>query len=343
MDRHLADYFARPSFVGKNSRPPCEANSSPFPAPQPPRRRRDLRLSPISGMVRIRGGHTDPSASREARPSASAPQDPSQLRHQLGMNHFSPLHPSIHRIPPKRVRTSGLEETSSQALIDSQVLADTQRPSGIDPEVIIKRPMVIAPSILGNSDCRARPFHSELYFNMEAMRQQSNLRDSVAMDFYQSMTTQGAQSPTTIRFSIDGHQSILEARHIRIQSSSDSGSPYLSETWSSFYREGLLEIHSCYHMGYPTEPHLECRHYCREHFTLGQWTQLAEKNPMESAPEAAPLRLVSPVPAQPDQAQQDEHPTKSIPSTPTTPSMPQAAFTDPSATPPIPPVAPPPS
>ena len=36
----------------------------------------------------------------------------------------------------------------------------------------------------------------------------------VAMDFYQSMTTQGAQSPTTIHFSIDECQGILEARHI---------------------------------------------------------------------------------------------------------------------------------
>ena len=36
----------------------------------------------------------------------------------------------------------------------------------------------------------------------------------VAMDFYQSMTTQGTQSPTTIRFSIDECQGILEARHI---------------------------------------------------------------------------------------------------------------------------------
>ena len=36
----------------------------------------------------------------------------------------------------------------------------------------------------------------------------------VAMDFYQSMTTQGAQSPTTICFSIDKCQGILEARHI---------------------------------------------------------------------------------------------------------------------------------
>ena len=34
------------------------------------------------------------------------------------------------------------------------------------------------------------------------------------MNFYQSMTTQGAQSPTAIHFSIDGRQGILEARHI---------------------------------------------------------------------------------------------------------------------------------
>ena len=34
------------------------------------------------------------------------------------------------------------------------------------------------------------------------------------MDFYQSMTTQGVQSSTAIRFSIDGCQGILEARHI---------------------------------------------------------------------------------------------------------------------------------
>ena len=36
----------------------------------------------------------------------------------------------------------------------------------------------------------------------------------VTIDFYQSMTTQGAQSLTAIHFSIDGRQGILEARHI---------------------------------------------------------------------------------------------------------------------------------
>ena len=96
--------------------------------------------------------------------------------------------------------------------------------------------MVTAHLIEGNSNCRAKPFHSELYFDIEAMRQQSKLWDSfgllqryhleclmipreffyprVAMDFYQSMTTQGAQSPIAIHCSIDGRQSILEARHI---------------------------------------------------------------------------------------------------------------------------------
>ena len=36
----------------------------------------------------------------------------------------------------------------------------------------------------------------------------------VWMDFYQSMTTQGAQNSTAIRFSINERQGILEARHI---------------------------------------------------------------------------------------------------------------------------------
>ena len=36
----------------------------------------------------------------------------------------------------------------------------------------------------------------------------------VALDFYQSMTTRGVPSPTSIHFTIDGHHGILEARHI---------------------------------------------------------------------------------------------------------------------------------
>ena len=61
-----------------------------------------------------------------------------------------------------------------------------------------------------------------------------------------------------------------------------------------------LLCHILEHMGYPTEPHLERRHHCREHFTLDQWTQLASKNPTKSIPEAAPHRPASPVPTQAD-------------------------------------------
>ena len=57
----------------------------------------------------------------------------------------------------------------------------------------------------------------------------------------------------------------------------------------------ILLCHILEHMGYPTEPHLELRHHCREHFTLDQWTQLVERNSAKSAPEAALPRLVPPV------------------------------------------------
>ena len=35
-----------------------------------------------------------------------------------------------------------------------------------------------------------------------------------------------------------------------------------------------LLCHILEHMGYPTEPHLERHHHCREHFTLHKWTHL---------------------------------------------------------------------
>ena len=71
--------------------------------------------------------------------------------------------------------------------------------------------MLTQPPIEGNLDCRARPFHSELYFDTTTFQLRSELAQSfhllrryhmerlltprdffyprVAMDFYQSMTT----------------------------------------------------------------------------------------------------------------------------------------------------------
>ena len=209
----------------------------------------------ISGMARIRGDHTNPSVSREQRSRAfplqdsthqastvpsfegAVPSSPPQRRYATRRQSTSPLpEPLVCRIPPKRARTSGPGESSRHSLPDPQAPTNSQRPFGISPKAIIKRPMVTAPPIEGNSNCKARPFHSELYFDIEAMRRHPKLQDSfgllqryhleslmtpkeffyprVAMDFYQSMTTQGAQSPTVINFSIDGHQGIFETRHI---------------------------------------------------------------------------------------------------------------------------------
>ena len=88
---------------------------------------------------------------------------------------------------------------------------ESQIPSGMTPEVVIRRPMVTQPPIEGNLDCRARPFHSELCFDTTIFRLQPELGDSfhmlqryhmkhlltprdffyprIALDFYQSMTT----------------------------------------------------------------------------------------------------------------------------------------------------------
>ena len=115
-------------------------------------------------------------------------------------------------------------------------LSESQIPSGIAREVLIRRPMLTQPPIEGNLDCQARPFHYELYFDTATFKLQPELADSfhllrryrmkhlltprdffypkVAMDFYQSMTTKQVRDPTLIHFTIDGRHGILGVRHI---------------------------------------------------------------------------------------------------------------------------------
>ncbi|KAL6325710.1 hypothetical protein AAG906_023594 [Vitis piasezkii] len=90
-------------------------------------------------------------------------------------------------------------------------LPEPQIPAEIAPEEVIRRPMLTQPPIEGNLDCRARPFHSELCFDIAAFQVRPELTQSfnllrrhhmehlltprdffyprIAMDFYQSMTT----------------------------------------------------------------------------------------------------------------------------------------------------------
>nr|CAN64582.1 hypothetical protein VITISV_032875 [Vitis vinifera] len=79
----------------------------------------------------------------------------------------SRLESSVHRTPTKRAKTSGPGELSRPSQPDPRAPVDSQRLSSMSPEAFIKRPMVTAPPIEGNLDCRAIPFHSELYFDLE--------------------------------------------------------------------------------------------------------------------------------------------------------------------------------
>ena len=149
----------------------------------------------ISNMARTKGAHTDSSPTRNPRPRVSFSRDlTSQAPKALAIPLFeggvpsnspqriyemrrpptmttSRLKSSVRRTPAKRVRTSGLGESSRPSQPDPRALIDSQLLLGMSLKAIIRRPMVIAPPIKGNLDCRARPFHSELYFDHEAMRQ----------------------------------------------------------------------------------------------------------------------------------------------------------------------------
>ncbi|RVW82129.1 Retrovirus-related Pol polyprotein from transposon opus [Vitis vinifera] len=137
---------------------------------------------------------------------------------------------------------------------------------GIPPETVIRRPMIAGPPIEGNLDCRDRSFHSETYFDIEALRQQPELRDSfrllqryhmehlltprqfyyprVVLDFYQSMTTRGLRNPTLIQFTIDGRQGAIGARHIA-EALRIPYEPVIQadfREWSSFSQSDMVRI-----------------------------------------------------------------------------------------------------
>ena len=126
--------------------------------------------------------------------------------------------------------------------------------------------MVTQPPIEGNLDCRARPFHSKLCFDIEAFRHQPELRDSfhllqkyhlehlialrdffypqVALDFYQSMTMHCVRDPTVIHFTIDGLHGILGARHIveALHIPYEPVSPADYREWAHFSQRDMVHI-----------------------------------------------------------------------------------------------------
>ena len=116
-------------------------------------------------------------------PVEDAPLSPSLRRYETRRPPTTPgasssrAKKSGSRLPKKKARVSAsidLSEPSSKPPSESQSFQlpaiKSQIPSGMTPEVVIRRPMVTQPPIESNLDCRARPFYSELCFDTTTLR-----------------------------------------------------------------------------------------------------------------------------------------------------------------------------
>ncbi|RVW25146.1 hypothetical protein CK203_117327 [Vitis vinifera] len=217
--------------------------------------------------------------------------------------------------------------------------------------------MIAGPPIEGNLDYRDRSFHSETYFDIEALRQQPELRDSFRL-------LQRPRNPTLIQFTIDGRQGAIGARHIA-EALRIPYEPVIQadfREWSSFSQSDMVRILSrgtstasvltrrelpsgmllidvllranifplqhkiLEHLGYPEEPRLERRRHCREDFSLDKWHHLTAYFAAQGAP-AVPAPPELPRDEQLPQAQQDEILTDTTPPAPaahTSVHMPEA-------------------
>ncbi|RVW11807.1 hypothetical protein CK203_089781 [Vitis vinifera] len=100
-------------------------------------------------------------------------------------------------------------------------------------------------------------------------------------------------------------------------------------------------------MGYPSQPHLERRHHCRELFTSESWTQFLDRSPMDQGipRPLAPAPPVSPAASVQTSPEQDPHTTEPSSSvlapvtcttdTPTPPVIPAPTYAESSAGPSI--------
>ena len=135
--------------------------------------------SPSSPMPRPQqstiGGATSPPVQDSAVPPSEG-GTPSQCRYPTRRPPTNPVTPAdqskrpVSRPPPKRTKFSGPGEPSQPPPVEPPT-EESQIPIGIPLETVIRRPMIAGPPIEGNLDCRARSFHSEIYFDIEALRQ----------------------------------------------------------------------------------------------------------------------------------------------------------------------------
>ena len=133
-----------------------------------------LSASPSSPTPRPQQATMGGAASPPIQAPAISPSErgtPSQRRYPTRRPPTEPVPPAdqpqrpASRPPAKRTKFSGPGEPSH---------APQAEPPTEEPRI----PMIAGPPIEGNLDCQDRSFHSETYFDIEALRQQPELRDS---------------------------------------------------------------------------------------------------------------------------------------------------------------------
>ena len=140
--------------------------------------------------------------------------------------------------PSKRARTSGPGESSSSRPPSLPVASATEATSSpqLSPASRIRRPLFVGNPIPGNVRLHRRPFHQESFYDVPALRADPRYRESmrlieeysllpfmtprqhyyprVVLQFYQSMTSRGGDSPYELQFSIDDCPGVLRAADI---------------------------------------------------------------------------------------------------------------------------------
>ena len=140
--------------------------------------------------------------------------------------------------PSKRARTSGSGDSSSSRPLPSPVTSAVETTSSqqLSPASRIRRPMYVGHPIPGNTALHSRDFHQESFYDVPALRADPRFRDSmrliedysllafmtprqyyyprVVLQFYHSMTSQGAAGPLELQFSIDDRPGVLRAADI---------------------------------------------------------------------------------------------------------------------------------
>ena len=140
--------------------------------------------------------------------------------------------------PSKRARTSGPSESSSSRPQPSPATSAAEATSSpqLSPATRIRRSLFVGNPIPRNVRLHRREFHQESYYDISVLMVDHRFRDSmrliehysllpfitprqyyyprVVLQFYHSMTSEGALSPLELRFTIDDRPRVLRAADI---------------------------------------------------------------------------------------------------------------------------------